>query len=219
MIVVATHNDSNLLNEICKNLSRINLHNQKVLIIDTNSNDISFINEFNYLKSLYKQFLFYRTDFKGWDSGAYIKAYENFPNEDKFIFLQDSLMIPDRSKYIQHSLELLDKYDVVAWTNFKYKFENKEQQKWSEEGLIDGITPVDSIFGPIFSVNKKTLDLLPKKWLKTPTNKNEACGMERRWSAMFQCIGASKYYIEHSIDGDAMTYSREYICKNFKNRN
>lgn len=218
MIVIATHNDSKLLFEICQNLIRINLHNQKVLIVDTNSDNSDFIKNFNTLKKVYDQFLFLRTDIKCWDSGAYIKAYQSFPNEEKFIFLQDSLMIPGKSKFIEHSLEFLDKYDVVAWTNFQYKFDNEQQEKWSEDGLIKGITPIDAIFGPIFSVNKKTLDLLPKEWLKIPSNKNEACGMERRWSAMFQCIGASKYYLEHSINGDGMNHSREYICKNYKNR-
>jgi hypothetical protein len=218
VIVVATHNDSALLVEICLNLSRINLYNQKVLIVDTNSDDIVFKENFSKLSKVFKNFLFTRMDYKCWDSGAYINAYLNFPNEEKFIFLQDSLMIPDRSNFIETSIKLLDKYDVVPWTNFQYKFDNEEQRKWAEDGLALNTYPTDAIFGPIFSVNRKTLDELPKDWLKTPSNKNEGCAMERRWSGMFHSINAKKYYIEYSINGDAMSYSREYICKNYKNR-
>lgn len=178
MIVIATHNDSNILLDICNNFSNIDLYNQSVLIVDTNSDNPQFKKAFRHLSMTYKQFLFKRIEYKCWDSGAYINAYLNFPNEEKFIFLQDSIMIPGKSKFIETSIKLLDIYDVVPWTNFQYKFDNQIQKEWSEEGIPLLTYPTDSIFGPMFAVNRKTLDRIPKDWLKIPSNKNEACGME-----------------------------------------
>lgn len=217
MIVVASHNNIELLNNLLNTLSNIDLCNHKVLIIDTNSDSQEYKNYFTELKYKFPNFMFENVNYICWDSGAYIYAYLKYPNEENYIFLQDSISITN-SNLIYDWTKLLKNYNVVPWSNFRYWYENDEQQKWSEDGLPLIDNPLDSIFGPIFGVSNETMNKLPKEWLKHPTNKNEGCGMERRWSAMFHCIGATKYYIEYSDDGMIMHHSKININKHFYNR-
>jgi hypothetical protein len=111
----------------------------------------------------------------------------------------------------------LDIYEVVPWINFGYFYENEDQRLWGEEGLTINNNPHDSIFGPIFGVRKETLDKLPKEWLKYPTNKNEGCSMERRWSLMFHLMDASKHYLEYTNFSKNQTVynSKSNINKHF----
>jgi hypothetical protein len=196
MIVVASHNRIDLLDNMLKILSSINLNNNQVLIINTNSDNEEYKTFFEECKLNYPQYIFETLNYTCWDSGAYIHAYNNYPS-NKYIFLQDSLDIKN-PKLIPMWENFLDVYEVVPWINFGYFYENEDQRLWSEEGLIIENNPHDSIFGPIFGVRKETLDKLSKEWLKYPTNKNEGCGMERRWSLMFHLINASKHYIEYT---------------------
>jgi len=196
MIVIASHNRIDLLDNMLKTLSSINLNNNQVLIIDTNSDNEEYKTFFEECKLNYPQYIFETLDYTCWDSGAYIYAYNNYPS-NKYIFLQDSLNITN-PKLILMWENFLDIYEVVPWINFGYFYENEDQRLWGEEGLTINNNPHDSIFGPIFGVRKETLDKLPKEWLKYPTNKNEGCGMERRWSLMFHLIDASKHYLEYT---------------------
>jgi hypothetical protein len=218
MIVVASHNNLDTLGWIVEDLYRIDLNNHEVCIIDTNSNNLEFKEKFHILRNKYPYFKFINLNYTCWDSGAYIWAYNNLKSE-RYIFLQDSLRILDKN-YIKLIDQNLDLYDVVAHINFKYHYENEEQKNWVEDGILFNELPEDAIFGPIFGVKKTTLDKIPSYWLKHPTNKNEGCGMERRWSLMFNQIGASKKYLEiEDIPNEVTIYNtRKYIHKLFYHR-
>lgn len=196
MIVIASHNRTDLLDNMLETLSSINLNNNKVLIINTNSDNEEYKTFFEECKLNYPQYIFETLNYTCWDSGAYIYAYKNY-HSDKYIFLQDSITITN-PKLILMWENFLNIYEVIPFINFRYFYENEDQRLWSEEGLTINSVPQDSIFGPIFGVRKETLDKLPKEWLKYPTNKNEGCGMERRWSLMFHLIDASKHYLEYT---------------------
>lgn len=196
MIIVASHDRVDLLEKSLKNLSSIKLNKHEVCIIDTNSTNEEYIKFFEQCKHQYKDFNFIRLDYTCWDSGAYMYGYLNHFS-DKYIFLQDSLLITNKN-LIPMWDNLLDIYDVVPFINFGYFYENNEQKAWSEENLKITSSPKDSIFGPVFGVRRDALDKIPKEWLKYPTSKNEGCGMERRWSLMFHLLGCSKHYIEYT---------------------
>jgi hypothetical protein len=196
MIVIASHNRTDLLDNMLETLSSINLNNNKVLIINTNSDNEEYKTFFEECKLNYPQYIFETLNYTCWDSGAYIYAYKNY-HSDKYIFLQDSITITN-PKLILMWENFLNIYEVIPFINFRYFYENEDQRLWSEEDLTINSVPQDSIFGPIFGVRKETLDKLPKEWLKYPTNKNEGCGMERRWSLMFHLIDASKHYLEYT---------------------
>jgi hypothetical protein len=219
MIVVASHNRIDLLDNILKNLSSINLNNHDVLIVDTNSDNIDYKNFFQECITKYPNFIFETKDYTCWDSGAYIHAYKNY-ERDSYIFFQDSLTITNKN-LIPMWDNFLKLYDVVPFINFGYFYDNDGSQEWSEDDLPHlNNKPTDSIFGPIFGVTKETMDKLPKEWLKEPTNKIQGCGMERRWSLMFHLVGASKHYIElTNFVKDHLIYnSKTNISKNFFHR-
>ena len=208
MIVIASHNRTDLLDNMLKTLSSINLNNNKVLIINTNSDNEEYKTFFEECKLNYPQYIFETLNYTCWDSGAYIYAYKNY-HSDKYIFLQDSITITN-PKLILMWENFLNIYEVVPWINFGYFYENEDQRLWGEEDLIINSVPHDSIFGPI-------LDRLPKEWLKHPTNKMEGCSMERRWSLMFYLINASKHYLEYTnFQKDQTVYnSKLNINKHF----
>jgi glycosyltransferase involved in cell wall biosynthesis len=216
MIVVASHNRIDLLDNMLKTLSSIDLNNNEVLIIDTNSDDEEYKAFFSECAGKYP-FMFDRKDYTCWDSGAYIHAYNNYPDK-KYIFLQDSVTITN-PKLIPMWDNFLDIYDVVPFINFGYGYENSSQKEFSERKLPEDLTlPFDAIFGPIFGVRRETLDKLPKEWLTViPDNKMDGNGMERRWSLMFHLINASKHYLEYTnFQKDHTIYtSKSNIDKHF----
>lgn len=212
MIVVATHNDIEVLESIINDLNNIDLNGHNVSIIDTNSDEIEFKNRFDQLKNENPQFNFIHLDYTCWDSGAYIWTYKNF-NEDKFIFLQDSIEILDKN-FIKVVDENLNNYDVVALSAFPYRYDDPDQKTWVESGISFKVTPKYGIFGPIFAATKEILDKIPNEWLKYPTKKLEACGMERRWSLMFDVISATKAYLQYDIFNPPI----KYINKKFLRR-
>ncbi len=91
MIVVATHNNIEILHKFLISLENVDLCDEQVLIVDTNSEDIKFKEWFLECKNKYP-YHFTSLDYKCFDSGAYIWAYQNIKNRDNWIFLQDSYM-------------------------------------------------------------------------------------------------------------------------------
>jgi hypothetical protein len=195
MIVIASHDKIDLLEDMLFRLSEINLNNHKVLVVDTNSQDQEYLLGIEKLKLEYPSVQFDRKLYSCYDSGAYLHAYNNYHSE-KYIFLQDSLIVENPDFFVQVDA-MLDEYDVVPMFNFIFLYDSMEQRSWCEEGLDINSPPTDGIFGPIFAVNRAALDKIPKSYLKEPTSKVEACGMERYWSLIFHLTGATKKYLEY----------------------
>ena len=205
MIVIASHNRIDLLENMIKRLKEIELNNHKVLIVDTNSSSEEYKKRFKKLQHQYPEFIFNRKDYTCWDSGAYIYAYRTYV-EDSFIFH----LIPIIDGYLKN-------YEVVPFINFGYGYENEAQKEFTECGLNVTSLPNFAIFGPIFGVRTETLDKLPKEWLIEPYDKITGCGMERRWSLMFHLMNISKHYLEmedFSINHTIYT-SKQFIDKHF----
>jgi uncharacterized protein (DUF927 family) len=133
MIVVASHNRIDLLENMINRLKEINLNNHKVLIVDTNSNNEEYKKYFKELQQINPEFIFHEKDYTCWDSGAYIHAYKTY-TEDSFIFLQDSLSITN--EYLIPIIDgYLKNYEVVPIFDFTYGYDNEEQRKFAEQGL------------------------------------------------------------------------------------
>lgn len=194
MIVVAVHDNVDFFLSMANRLLNMDLAGHDVLFVDTNSESNEFLNVFDaFAESVSRpDFSFLKKDYSCWDSGAYIHAYKNF-DDSKYIFLQDSIEIVDNN-FFRIMNDKLDEFDIVPVFNFNYRYDSESQRKWVENG-IDAETPSDGIFGPIFGVKREALDRLPKNWFVEPSNKEQACGMERRWSLMFHATGASKFYL------------------------
>jgi hypothetical protein len=210
MIVIASHDNQQVLRNLLQQISDVDLNGHRVLIIDTNSKKEDYLEEFKKLKKEFKDFIFERKDYDCYDSGAYIHAYKNY-NEKSYIFLQDSIEItsPDVFKEWDRLLEL---YDVVPMYNIWFLYDNAEQASWAEDMIEVSSLPTDGIFGPIFGVTKKAMDSIPNEWLKEPTTKNLACGMERRWSLMFHAVAATKEYMVYLNQGEM----HDFLGRNFE---
>jgi hypothetical protein len=191
MIVFASHNNTNLLDLQLERLCELNLNGHDVLFVDTVSTDKTYIRYFNEMKQKYLQFTFVRTENMCWDTGAYLHAYRNYKRE-RYIFLQDSLYITSDTFFVDMD-RMLDEYDVVPI--FDFYFDIKEHTKeWITDGLPVNSFPQYGYFGPIFGVNRSTLDKIPPEWHRIPHDKVTATHMERRWALMFHLIGAKQRY-------------------------
>jgi len=203
MIVIASHDDVELLENMLVRLSEINLNGHEVLIVDTNSDKLDYLEAFKHAKETYPQFHFIRKDYTCWDSGAYIHAYKHYYAE-KYIFLQDSLYITNPNFFVEMDT-MLDTYDVVPIFDFFFAYPGGDIEKeWVEKYLLDSDRtgyPRYGIFGPIFGVNRYILDKMPPIWFDVePHNKLTGCRMERRWALMFHQIGASKKYLYDKLN-------------------
>jgi hypothetical protein len=215
MIVIASHNRIDLLENMIKRLKEIDLNNHRVLIVDTNSDNEDYKKQFKKLQYQYPEFIFNKKDYTCWDSGAYIHAYRTYV-EDSFIFLQDSLTITNN--YLIPIIDgYLKNYEVVPFINFGYGYENEAQKEFAEQELNVTSLPNWGIFGPIFGIRTETLDKLPKEWLIEPYDKNTGCGMERRWSLMFHLMNIPKHYleIEDHLKNHNIYTSKQFIDKHF----
>lgn len=216
MIVVATHDRIDLLESMLNRLNEINLNGHEVLIIDTNSTNVEYLEHFHKFKEQYTNFRFDTLNYTCWDSGAYMYAFQNYPS-DKYTFLQDSLYITNPNLFADID-NLLDQYDVVPFFNFKYIYDHDQQKEWAEEGLPITSLPEYGIFGPIFGATHNILQKLPTEWLKYPTIKYQGNGMERRWSLMFHLINANKHYLSEAT-GEDLNNIMAYIDRDKRNIN
>lgn len=194
MITIASHNDSNALEIMLLRLSEITTNEHQICVVDTNSRSNDYRKRTDYLKRQFPKVIFNRVDYDCWDSGAYIHSFEMY-SARKHIFLQDSVYIANKN-FIVEIDQLLDTNDVVPIFNFRYHYDSIEQQYWVESNLPVQSWPKDGIFGPIFAINTKALEKIPRNWLKKPTSKVEACGMERKWALIFHILKMKKQYYE-----------------------
>lgn len=209
MIVIPSHDRIDLLVKMVRRLCEIDLNGHEVLVVDTNSDSPQYQETLSDLVPLFLEshpnFKFVRKDYKCRDSGAFIHAYKNFPSE-KYIFLHDSTYI-NNPNFIVEMDAALDSNDVVPIFNFGFGYDNHEQQVWAEQNLPPIYQyPKYGIIGPMFGVNKSTLDRLPPQWLIEPSNKIEGCGMERRWAVMFHLIGARVKFLDYIPPEDFWVY-------------
>lgn len=200
MIVIPSHDRIDLLVKMVRRLCEIDLNGHEVLVVDTNSDSQQYQETLNHIAPWFldshTNFNFVRKEYKCRDSGAYIHAYKNFPS-DKYIFLHDSVYI-NNPNFIVEMDNALDSHDVVPVFNFEFGYDNYEQQVWAEKNLPQ-ITnyPKYGFIGPIFGVNRSTLDTFPSDWFIEPSNKMEGCGMERRWAVMFHLIEADVKFLDY----------------------
>ena len=193
MIVIASHNNPLLLKGLLRELREIDLCNNEILVVDTNSTESWYFNEIKKLKSEFPDVIFDRKNYTCWDSGAYLHAYKNYLSE-KYFFLQDSLSITNKNLIVEWSNKL-DKVDVAPIFNFLYEYDSDRQRDWVHEDINFETLPKYGIFGPIFGVTKKAMDMIPENWHREPNEKEFGCGMERRWSLMFHTLGCTKEYV------------------------
>lgn len=213
MIVIATNNGYDTLPQLLRSIEDTNNLDIPVSIVDTGSTDLKFI---EYLDTLPSKYSILKIK-KGYDTGAYIHAYENLKS-DFYIFLQDSVTILSKDFY---SIAL---NHINNSTFFSYHiFESWEGAYTCEEvlPLHFGQLDIDSykfgVFGPMFACSKEIMDkLYNSKLYFIPKNKKEQMAMERGWGIMLSKLNIPLTYLDHYKV--LLQNKSPYIKKYFKDR-
>jgi hypothetical protein len=213
MIVIATNNGKNYLPNLLNSLEDIDLLNNKILILDTGSTDKEYLSN---LKSKH-EIIVDRTPYSGYDTGAYIYAYNNYIDEN-YLFLQDSIIIKEKS-LIRDGLSILDNNTIVPLIIFDPKknfYDNHVQMEWVNSKIGSHIYEY-GIFGPMFFAKRITLDKIKNINNAIPYDKNTQQAMERGWSVFFKQNGINIVPLEryeHSnylFDIDGYKYIKKFF--------
>jgi len=210
LLIVATNNGKDHIKRLLRSM-RDQGHSFKewpLAIVDTGSTDLETL---AYLKTIADQskgrITLHNSDYS-YDTGAYIWAYENFPEVDRFVFMHDSLEVK-HAKWADAFVEAEHKQKAQAsgWLLFPFFFDNPEQQKFITDIYgVNSLVPTFGIFGPIFSIRRKYLDQLRDKgYLNVfPDTKMEAQGFERGWMIGFNNLKLKVAAVEEAIFNDQL---------------
>ena len=184
MIVIATNNGKNYILNILSDLERIGIK-EEISIIDTQSSDNSFlfIKEIIDEKKFNLNISLYQTPYKGFDTGAYIYAINNFIT-DRFYFLQDSIRIKNKNFFLEIDKKIKTG-TVIPIITFQENFYANHQQINFCINNFETSNYKKGIFGPMFSILYDDVKKIDKKLLVYPYDKNTQMAMERGWSIIF----------------------------------
>lgn len=188
MIVIPSHDRLDVLEQCLSSVFASNRNGHEVFVYDTNSKNSDYLRGIEGVIKKFPGTIFERSDEDCYEAGAQFYAYKNFASNTYF-FIQDSVVITNNDFFVIVD-EMLGEYDFVNFFEFKFNYYPREKE-WAEEGIPIVKLPKKGVFGSMFAVRKDVLDKIPREWLiKTPKNKTQSCAMERRWSIMFDYVGA-----------------------------
>jgi hypothetical protein len=219
LIVVATNNGSNLVEEL---IDSISIHNIKyqILIVDTKS-DKEHYNKLQKLVAEKPNLLLTQTPERTFDTGAYIWAYLNY-NSKIYHFMHDSITIKSSNFFQDISTFLSDEFDVVPYMWFKEYGMHfwGMYEHWNEFYKINGcLNEIEyGFFGPMFSCEKQTLDKLSLIGLTLPKTKQQQNAFERIWAILFEQNNLSVYKWHEFERSLAIADTYPHIHKKFFER-
>jgi len=223
MIVIAAYNKIDYTVDLLNSINgTVNL-NERVLIVCTCPLKLEFIDSVKQLveNSNYTFNIDYTvTPYSGYDSGAYIWAYQNY-YDDYYIFLQDSIRVNHldwftRFKSFRHNMT------INTWCFFIINDEDTHTKFFLEK--INGHKSLNGsigIFGPIFQISRTALNLIDQKFNLTkfiPSTKVEATAMERGWAYIADAIGLQVNHIDGHYSRNESDYQHKLLTKYFKDR-
>ena len=225
MIVIAAYNSvdyiENLLNSI-----RTSMIDEDVLVVCTCPKQTDFIEAMGrHLDTTEYPFKVQHTvtPYSGYDTGAYIWAYQNY-KDDYYIFLHDSI-VANHDQWFERFKSFRSEEVLNAWCYFgiltAYDPEHTAffLPKMHEYPIIDDNYP--GIFGPMFQISRKALQMIDEKYDLTrfiPTYKNEACAMERGWTYLALGTGIGVNIIDGHYGITPEHYRNMSLTKFLRNR-
>ena len=224
MIVIAAHSRIDYTVDLLNSINGTIDLNERVLIVCTCPLQLEFIDSVKQLieNSNYTFDIDYTiTSYSGYDSGAYIWAYQNY-HDDYYIFLQDSVRANHldwftKFKSFRHDMT------INTWCFFTINDEDIHTKFFIEK--INGRKSLNGamgIFGPIFQISRTALDLIDQKFNLTkfiPSNKVEATAMERGWAYLADATGLQVNDIDGYYSRNESDYRHKSLTKYFKDRN
>lgn len=205
MIAIATNNGHKFLPELLQSLETYGTDGHDVLVVDTGSSDPVATAYLESLKSYNGPFKLTvtHTPYKGYDTGAYLWAFRNFP-ADTYIFMQDSALVKESGWVQQFESRLTYGVGAVPWLIFPLQWDSNEQIQFvTEKFQSTGLAPF-GVFGPMFATTHKALSDLEDQGLLNviPTNKHEQQAMERGWAFAFTKGGYGVRAIHTAFSAD-----------------
>lgn len=198
MIVIATNNGWDYL-PTCVDSLRLHASGANAVIVDTGSSDEKY-RAFAEKSAVDAgmRFLQVRPGESGYEHGALMKAYREFPDEQEFMFLQDSLKMKS-DHTLRDFMDGLNYFDVVAWHYFSQGgsgWDGDEQRQWLQQNFGDDQYGI-GIYGSVFAIKRDSLRLLEGEVAHIIVdNKMKSMGMERAWSILFRRHGMNVTYLE-----------------------
>jgi hypothetical protein len=224
MIVIASYNSliyvKSLLNSI-----RTSVIDEDILIVCTCPKQTYFIEDIDkhLAETKYPFKIQYTiTPYSGYDSGAYIWAYQNY-KDDYYIFLHDSI-IANHSNWFEKFKSFRHENTLNAWCYFNIHpiaqmYSDFYLPKMKEYPILDNTHP--GIFGPMFQISRKALNQIDKKYNLNqfiPTHKDEACAMERGWTYLAVGSGIDVNIIDGHYGINPQHYKDMSLTKFLMNR-
>jgi hypothetical protein len=213
MIVIATNNGFVHLKELLDSFCNIDMYDEKILIVDTISTDENHINFLNLTPALYANLdiTITKTPYRGFDTGAYIHAYENYESE-LYIFLHDSIIIKN-SNFVKDIKNYLEENDVVSF--FCFNFVRCGDDEWKK--FMKSCTGSEyydrAIFGPMFACKKEVLSNINTKELEIPDNKNKQTAYEAIWMHLFKSIN-KKVFCLNEYGEESQYINKKILIRN-----
>jgi hypothetical protein len=174
--------------------------NEKILIVDSYSDDDSYLINFNQ----YENVIVSKFKNKHYEFGALYYAYEEFPNEKYYALIHDSIILKrDWSEFINNDIT----YSLLYFEEFG-PFQTPEYNYVKEVIDITEYYPHNNIghfgvFGSMAVYKRDAVEKFSKKGLfksLLPNNKFESQMAER---ISYICLKQDGYnIIENSIEGD-----------------
>jgi len=152
--------------------------------------------------------------FPGYTTGKYLWAYWNYPAKN-YLFIQDSMEALSDEDYI---MPFWEKGSPCAWVVFSMFWDSPKQKELGTH-YFEGEPPEQGIFGPVFYVSRKHLDILRDKQLlpPIPVNKEQAQASERFWAWAFANAGIEVKAL-HPFSKDSMQTGLTPFKKTFADR-
>lgn len=191
MIVISTNNGINYLPRLLNSIDVHGTCGHTVCIVDTGSTEPEFI---HYLDSLDTSKYIIHKQLGGYDTGAYIYAYNTY-NEAEYIFMHDSMEVLSNTWVDEFTA---CNKDVCYYSAFDLFFDSPEHFDWVVNKGIYTPRTTHGIFGPIFYIKRTVLDAISIKFdlnSVIPLNKIEQQIMERGWAMMIDSVTQSRTWL------------------------
>lgn len=222
MIVVAAYDSLDYVRDFLDSISNSNI-DESVLIVCTCPKQISFIQSLEafLLEANYPFKLSHTvTPYSGYDSGAYIWAY-NMHIDDYYVFLHDSV-VANHPMWLER-FKAFRREDILnTWCYFDIVDESPHTDFFLPKiGGHPSLNGYPGVFGPMFQISRKALIQIDSKYTLNnfiPTNKTEACAMERGWTYLAVASGLGINNIDGHYSRNVHDYQNKSLTKYLRNR-
>lgn len=191
MIVICTYNGKDYLPRLLNSMHQYGTDGEKVVICDNHSTDPDSLDYLVYIEDRVELSPIpdiIKSAGPNYDTGGYLSAYKQYPNEDYYMFMHDSMEVKDPN-WLKQFKDRIEGYDAVAWHIFHQGFDNEEQHQFCTERIGD-YWKNWGIFGPILYISNHAMKTLAADLENClPTNKNLQQAMERGWAMLFEKHG------------------------------